>query len=300
VKIPKSSIPSNADLMKVTLVYPFSDFVNSTSWSYSNLLLPQIYDTGFDSAGHISRITNAAPYGTTAEVDVGKPLTKFRGTPAVRVLKEGSTPSMPFELVVQYYERSPWSWVTRLSTSNDSLRARLTVPADATPGVYGGFIAVSENAEVTVIPTSVVVPIVAGGTYQASVSGNTPYSNFDVYGAFNWDWRYEAGDWRTFAIIVPPGVSGLKVHLSWADSQTLIQEHLTGPLGFLVASSEYPTSLYEGSGKFRWYTNTGGPAEDISASAIQPGVYFLVLHNVLFGGSLADYPENYTLNVEMT
>jgi hypothetical protein len=286
--------------MKVTLVYHFSDFVNATDWSYRNLLLPQIYDTRFDSAGHVSRITNAAPYGTTAELDVGKPLTKFRGTPAVRVVKQGSTSSIAFELVVQYYERSSWSWITQLSTSNDSLTATLTVPAGAAPGVYGGFVAVSENAEVTVIPISVVVPIVAGGRYQSSVSQNTPYSNFNVYGAFNWEWRYEAGDWRTFAIIVPAGVSGVKVQLSWSDSQTLIQEHLTGPLGFLVASSEYPTSLYDGSGKFRWYTNTGGPAEDMSASAVQPGVYFLVLHNVLFGGSFAGYPENYTLNVEMT
>jgi subtilisin family serine protease len=300
VQIPKSSIPANADLMKVTLVYHFSDFVNATSWSYSNLLLPQIYDTRFDSAGHISRLTNAALAGTTAELVVGKPLTKFRGTPAVRVVKQGTTPLIIFQLVVQYYQRSSWNWITRLSTSNRSLTVTLTVPAGATPGVYGGFIAVSENAEVTVIPTSVFVPIVAGGTYQSSASQNMPYTNFDVYGAFNWEWRYEAGDWRTFAIIVPPGVSVVKVHLSWSDSQTLIEEHLTGPLGFLVASSEYPTSLYDGNGKFRWYTNTGGPAEDISASAVQPGLYFLVLHNVLFGGSLAGYPENYTLNVEMT
>jgi hypothetical protein len=146
---------------------------------------------------------------------------------------------------------------------------------------------------------SVVVPIVVGGTYKLTSPENTPYTNFEVYGAFDWSWRYEAGDWRTFAIIVPTGVNQLKIHISWSDPQTLIQEHLTGPFGFLVASSEYPTSIYLGSGKFRWYTNTGGPAEDISASAVQSGVYLLVLHNVLFGGSFASYPESYTLSVEM-
>jgi hypothetical protein len=143
------------------------------------------------------------------------------------------------------------------------------------------------------------VPIVAGGTYQSASLENTPYTNFEVYGAFDWSWRYEAGDWRTFAIIVPAGVTSLKIDVSWADRQTLIEEHLTGPLGFLVASSEYPTSLYVGSGIFHWRTDTGGPAEAISVSSVQPGVYFLVLHNVLFGGSFASYPENYTLNVEM-
>ena len=74
---------------------------------------------------------------------------------------------------------------------------------------------------------------------------------------------------------------------------------MIGPLGFLLASSEYPTSVYAGSGKFKDVTNTGGPAEDISASNIQPGVYFIVLHNVLMGGSFESYPENYTLSVEM-
>ena len=304
VEIPKSSIPINADLMKVTLIFHFSDFANESSWTYRNLLLAQIYDTHLDSAGDIRRLTNGAPYSTTSELLVGKPLTKFQGIPEVRVVKEGNTgaasPEIPFELVFRYYTRSKWNWITQLSTSNGTLTATLKVPTDATPGVYGGFIAVSANGSETLIPVSVVVPIVAGGTYQLTSPENTPYTNFEVYGAFDWSWRYEAGDWRTFALIVPAGVSEVKVHLAWTDPQTLIQEHLTGPLGFLLASSEYPTSDYVGSGKFYDSTNTGGPAEEISAANIQSGVYFIVLHNVLLGGSFASYPENYTLNIEMS
>ncbi len=103
VQIPKSTIPTNADLMKVTLVYHFSDFVNATSWNYNNLLLAQIYDTNFDSAGHISRLTNGAPYSTTSELIVGRPLTKFLGTPAVRIVKQGPAKKIGFELVFRYY-----------------------------------------------------------------------------------------------------------------------------------------------------------------------------------------------------
>lgn len=303
-EIPKSSIPTDTALMKVTLVFHFSDFVNASSWNYRNLLLAQIYDTKFDSAGDISRITNGAPYSTTSELVVGNPLAKFQGVPEVRVVKEGNTGNasaeIPFELVIRYYKRSTWDWITNLAASNDSLTATLSVPANAAPGVYGGFIAVSSNGSESLVPVSVVVPIVEGGTYRLSSPENTPYTNFEVYGAFDWSWRYEAGDWRTFAVIVPAGVSQLKVNLSWTDPQTLIQEHITGPEGFLVASSEYPTSIYVGNGKFKNITNTGGPAEDLSASNVQPGVYFVVLHNVLFGGTFAGYPENYTLNVEMT
>jgi hypothetical protein len=286
--------------MKVTLVYHFSDFVNASSWNYRNLLFAQIYDTQFDAAGHIRRITNGAAYSTTSELDVGNPLTRFMGVPSVRVVKQGSTANIPFELVIRYYQRSPWSWISNLSASQNLLTATLTVPQGTGPGVYGGYIAVSENSTETLIPISVIVPITATGTYQLTTPENTPYTNFEVYGAFDWSWRYEAGDWRTFAIIVPPGISEVKVHLSWIDNQTVIEEHLTDPLGFIAASTEYPTTIYTGNaGIFKDVTNTGGPAENIAASQLEPGVYFLVLHNVLLGGSFTNYPENFTLNIEM-
>ena len=300
VPIPKSTIPTNADLMKVTLVFHFSDFVNQSSWDYRNLLLAQIYDTHFDAVGDISRITNGAPYSTTSELVVSEPLTKFLGVPAVRVVKQGPTAEIPYELVFRYYSKTPWNWITQLTPSVHTVQATLSIPAGTAPGVYGGFVSVSDDGSETVVPVSVVVPMVAGGTYRYSSPETSPYTNFEVYGAFDWSWRYEAGDWRTFAIMVPAGAKQLDVRLSWSDRQTLIQEHLTGPLGFLVASTEYPNSLYQGSGKYIWYTPTGNTTYDINASGIQPGIYFLVLHNVLLGGSFEAYPETYTLNVEMS
>ena len=300
IPIPKDSIPANADLMKVTLVYHFSDFVNQTTWDKRNLLIAQIYDTKFDAEGHVSRITNGAPYSTTSELVVGRPQSKFQGTPAVRIVKQGPQAVIPFELVFRYYQRSHWDWVSQLSATQNSLAATVSVPSSASPGVYGGFIAVTDNGTESLIPVSIVVPIMSRGTYGEQSSAATPYDNFAVYGAFDWSWRYEAGDWRTYVLIVPPGVHGVKVTVSWSDSQTDIQEHLTGPEGFVLASSEYPSSSYVSSGKFNWSTSTGGPAEAISASNISPGVYLLVLHNTLFGGSFLNYPENYTLNVEMT
>jgi hypothetical protein len=65
-----------------------------------------------------------------------------------------------------------------------------------------------------------------------------------------------------------------------------------------VASSEYPTSKYVGSGKFYWSTTTGRSQEDISAEDLASGTYMLVLHNTLFGAdSFGTYPENFTVDV---
>jgi hypothetical protein len=177
------------------------------------------------------------------------------------------------------------------------LTASLNVPGSTAPGVYGGYIAVDDRGLQSLIPVSVVVPIVAPGDYSQD-SGKTPYDNYAVFGAFDWGWRYEAGDWRTFALVVPEGVRHVSLSLEWSDNNTNIQVHLTSSLGYLVASSDYPNSKYLGNGQFYWSTTTGGPEEDLSAHDLVPGTYLIVLHNTLFGAdSFAAYPETYTLTV---
>jgi len=295
--LPKSEIPLNTDLIAITLVYHFSDFVNASDWDVKNLLVAQLYDIG--SNGSLRRINNGAPEGTTSELTVSRPLEKFVGIPRVRVLRtDGSSGSIPFELVVRYYRRASWTWISNLEVTRKALTASLSVPRSAAPGVYVGIIAVKDASSQSLIAVSVLVPIVAPGNYQPALIG-TPYENYAVFGAFDWGWRYEAGDWRTFALVVPEGVHQVNLNLKWSDNSTNIQVHLTSPLGYLVASSEYPTSKYVGDGKFNWSTTTGGPEEDISAKDLAPGTYLLVLHDTLFGAdSFSSYPETYTVTVE--
>jgi hypothetical protein len=303
VTLPKDQFPSNTDMMKVTLVYHFSDFVNATAWSAKDTLIASLYDTNFDSTGDVRRITNAAPSSTTSELVVGRPLEKFQGIPKVRILLQQSgnvSSNIPFELVLRFYQRVQWPWISQLTVAGNKIVATMTVPNGTEPGAYSGTIMVSVNQTETLVPVSVLVPIVTPGTYGGGIVQN-PYEDYAVFGAFDWSWRYEAGDWRTFAIVVPTTASSMTVTLSWSDNATNIQPNLTGPLGYLVASSEYPTSVYQGNGKFAWSTTTGGPSTAISAQNVAPGIYLLVLHNTLFGGSsFNEYPENFTINIEFS
>lgn len=297
VTLPKAEIPEGTDLMKVTLVYHFSDFVNASTWGVKDLLIAQLYDVG--SNGSLRRINNGAPVGTTSELTVSRPLDKFEGVPRVRILLQtsGGSGPVPFELVVRYYRRASWNWITSIEVNGNMLTASLYVPGSAAPGVYGGYIAVDDRGLHSLIPVSVMVPIVAPGDYGQG-SSKTPYDNYAVFGAFDWGWRYEAGDWRTFALVVPEGVHQVSLSLKWSDNNTNIQAHLTSPLGYLVASSDYPNSKYLGNGQFYWSTTTGGPEEVLSVHDLVPGTYLLVLHNTLFGAdSFAAYPESYTLTV---
>ena len=297
IPLPRTDIPTSTDLMKITLVYHFSDFANSTTWSYKNILTAQLYDVSAN--GSVRRINNAAPQSTTTELTVSRPLDKILGIPEVRVLEQtkGGMNKVPFALIIRYFARVSWSWITNLAVDGGILTATLSIPNSTAPGVYGGFISITDQDSQSLIPVSACVPIVAPGQYRADHSP-TPYQNYAVYGAFDWGWRYEAGDWRTFALVVPEGVHKVNLGIKWSDTNTDIQAHLTSPLGYLVASSEFPTTKYVGSGKFHWSTSTGGPEEDISAADLAPGIYMLVLHNTLFGArSLATYPENFIIDV---
>jgi subtilisin family serine protease len=296
--IPKSDIPAETALMKVTLILHFKDFANITTFDVKNFLVAQLYD--MDSDGSLSRITNGAPESTTSELVVSKPLDKFPGIIRARLLLTQGNGTIPFELAVRYYRRASWNWITKLNINERTLTVTLQVPNSTSPGVYAGFISVKDGGWESVVPVSVMVPILAAGKYQETALGS-PYDNYAVYGAFDWSWRYESGDWRTFALIVPEGTQKISLNVSWLDSRTDIQIHLTNPLGYLVASSEYPKTSYLGSGKFNWSTSTGGPREILFVGDITPGVYLVVLHNTLFGASsFAVYPESFTLDVSFS
>ena len=293
--LPKSDIPADTDLMKVTLILHFKDFANVTTFDVKNFLVAQLYNLNSD--GSLSRITNGAPESTTSELVVSKPFDKFPGIMRARLLLTHGNGTIPFELAVRYYRRSSWNWITNLNINGQTLTATLQVPNSTSPGVYAGFIIVKDGGWESVVPVSVMVPILAAGNYQETALG-PPYDNYAVYGAFDWSWRYEAGDWRTYALIIPEGVQKVSINVSWLDSRTDIQVHLTDPLGYLLASSEYPKTSYLGSGKFSWSTSTNGPREILFADGITPGLYLIVLHNTLFGASsFAVYPESFTLNV---
>ncbi len=292
--ISKDVIPAGTDLMKVTLLYRFSNFVNASTYDINDLLYAQLYNQAHD--GSLQRISNGAPESTTSELVVGRPLDKFTGTPKVRILFQGNG-TVPFDISVRFYRRAPWNWITNLSVREGKLNASITVPKSTAPGVYGGFILVADGNSESLVPVSVVVPIVASGFYQAAAAAGTPYDNYEVYGAFDWGARYESGDWRTFAVVVPSGVSEIDVSVSWSDTDTDIQAHMTAPTGYLIASSEYPTTLNLGNGKFQWSTSTGGPEEDIAAGSIGPGIYLLVLHDTLYGANSFNYRESFALDV---
>lgn len=222
---------------------------------------------------------------------------------------------MPFKLYIRFYKRIPWSWVTLSSTSftvpsNDYavFNATLTVPSDASQGVYEGQIIVNIDARKLAVSVSVNVPtVVPTGQLVYNVEKSEydgPYNPFAVEGYFDWNWRYEAGDWGNWLFdISDPSTIAAFVYADWEGNMTDIDMFGIHPLGLILdGTGEYWMS----DGVFQWNTRTGsteeyvflysGPLPDTSSISI-PDLYTVLLHNVFFNGTV--FPENLSCSVKM-
>ena len=216
--------------------------------------------------------------------------------------------STTLQVRVTYYKRADWPWLTR-STSSMTIakqsvaqfNATLSIPADTHPGAYEGVIELNIGGKETIIP---VITQVAANTGTFLFGGpdepGLPYDNAHMFGGFNWNWRYESGDWRLFFTDIPQGsaASGkaMVVDTQWGAPATDIDTWMFGPLQdeFEQQHPEifgpYGMGLSAGSqdrhirnGRFAWETNTV-TSHELVAAPLQDGLNMIVLHNVLNSG----------------
>ena len=141
---------------------------------------------------------------------------------------------------------------------------------------------------------------------KRSPSPDTPFENARLDGSFNWRWRYESGDWRTFYFNVPEGSEGensrLVVDTSWNSLHTDVDSWVYGAAtdAFSSAAPEFfgPAGMeatggsadtYISDGRFRRETTTGYQRE-VVGTEVREGLGMLVLHNVLYGGDQFSEP----------
>jgi hypothetical protein len=241
--------------------------------------------------------------------------------------KDAGIPVTDFEVQIDWYENSDWSWVTTPASAAGSFQASIDVPADAPYGMYAGAIVLTSGAESMVVPISVAVaataaqdgtgkiagPMSFGGADVALAQQDLLYNNGSVFGANDWTWRAESGDWRFFYFDVPaaPPVGSLFLaQTAWdgtapyTDIDTLIMgrsENSFQVLGDTVFGGPYiidtvggSPNTHIGSGTWLFDTATGG-AEDFVAAPVQEGLHALALHQVGWQGDAFHTPFSVTL-----
>jgi len=306
-------IPAGADLMVVRSVMPYDFFDPDGNFARDNrthIVVLDWVDANGDTVidQNETRVFNwGADAGTTSEARVGMPAGRFAGVPVMwlsQVPFAGVFVPMEFVIQVEFYDRVAWPWITTpatfATTSPAVWTATLAVPANADPGLYEGQILVTPTGGNTnAIPVSVIVPrVIDASTISASLTspGSTQiYDSSSVNGYFDWSWRYEAGDWKEWFIdVVDPNVVSMLVNVAWTGSRTDVDVFSILPNGMFGDSSESP---HLGSGTFLWDTRTGTTADWVQINtwsgldAPAPGLYTILLHNVLLEGLGTAVPE---------
>jgi hypothetical protein len=340
---------SDSDLAQINVYYPYNimdpqgrngDYstlffmgVETSYWidyNYDGLLLPS----------ETARIQYDIREGNAFHVQIGEPeeafqlakqvaldyLEKYYGINAsdapsmpvldIRIFSNAyygtSTPKiLPLKTVMTKYKEEVWSWVT-VTGSNGLYQVNVTVPENTKPGVYEGYLKVTDGTYTTYMPISVSVPFIVEPGKPSLVAGhgaNTLYENYVFHGALDQGWRPEVGDWRVYPVLldnIQGNIVALKVRVMWSDSASSFDLALNGP-GFNfwgVGSSDYVAwvdaatvgakisgvSRYVGvNGVYTYFDWPTQRASEILAPVTTPlfdsdsSVYWLVVHQVFQG-----------------
>jgi hypothetical protein len=335
-----ATVPKDSDLMILNLSFSFSNFMNKTEKMYAgdtkiaSLYLYDWKDKNGDesvSSDELSMVNRGGTWGTVQELRVSEPASKFEGQPLVGVYpvptrysywvgetKKNST-EMNYLLSASYYKKEAWqeiwldsSMVHVKPRSTANILATVSVPENARPGIYQGFLTFSaENHTVNAPVSYAAVSPVSKKDTLAIIPGNQNseilYGNGYVKGAFDMVNRYNAGDWRQYYFdIRDPTINAASIDISWERPDTNFSVFVIDQQGRLVQTNMPPgvfghlldwptsdwlgTSLFSEGGGFYPVKNKDQTSTVLYAPINQTGTYSLLLHSTLFGGPQATEP----------
>jgi len=319
-----TDISNETELMVVSLTVPYEYFDQDGDYMWDRRWGLCVLDWVDDGDGEIGinevyLLNYGYVTGTSNEARVGFPRSKIKGQPVIFVYqRELLLDPVPFNVYIKYYERSNWTWVTTPATvdiaenSSETFVANITVPADAPQGAYQGQIKIDVAGSYNrtlMVPVSLQVPAVLPAddlvydiTPPSTVELYDPYS---VNGYFDWRWRYEAGDWKQWLFTIQdPSVVAAFVSCNWTGEMTDIDMFGIDPMGVIIdgAMSPYYYDPTISLSVFGWWTRTGTTEEFVllptsPLGKTLPGLYTVLLHNVLFNGT--EFPEVISGKVEL-
>ncbi|HSL32745.1 MAG TPA: S8 family serine peptidase [Candidatus Limnocylindrales bacterium] len=236
-------------------------------------------------------------------------------------------PVTHFSITVDFYDNVDWGWVSTPASASGSFDATIEVPDGTPAGMYQGAVVASRDGHDIAIPVSVTVATEApqdaegnftgsmtfGGADVAADQANLPYNNGAVFGATDWNWRAESGDWRFFYYDVanePTSGSLFLVETTWQDEapytdlDTLIfgrsENHYQlmddGAFGapYILDTVGGSPNTNLGGGVWAFDTASGG-AQDIVTGPAQEGLHAIALHQVGWNGSAFSVPFETTV-----
>ena len=233
----------------------------------------------------------------------------------------GQTLELPIEFELRKIHRLPFTWIELSESSvtvteeGTTVDVTVTVPPGTEPGVYEAYIIIEYDGKTTLVPVSIPVAAVvdeaSGVEVLSSTTEQSYYKNYQFEGQFDWSWRYESGDWRTFPVIVEdPSIIGFIVKVEWEGFNSSVDVGFAS-LGVPFLAGD-PQEFYYGSviaGKLTlplyrsgWFPHYDYPAPQVATifAPVYPFAsgmpHWVVLHNTLIDAS-ESYPEPFTVKL---
>ncbi|MCD6445891.1 S8 family serine peptidase [Candidatus Bathyarchaeota archaeon] len=178
----------------------------------------------------------------------------------------------PVDVKITFYKFVNWNWVSTKFYGN-RLFTTISVPENAAPGSYSGFLKITCAGERINVPIVVTVPAKLGQTFvlEANVV-NEPRS-------------YSSGDWFYIPVQVYT-IGHIMLTVKWAYPDADFDVYLIDPNGNVKALSQAPDVPY-GDGRY-WYTTTGTTMEMLSTFCTHPGYWYIGIHAIYFGNIFAE------------
>ncbi|MEM3371963.1 MAG: S8 family serine peptidase [Candidatus Korarchaeum sp.] len=268
--------------------------------------------------GELQRMNYAVNTGTTNEVLVSDPGTVARaGSYLVVGVLNFFPRNIDLSVRVSRFALATDTAATFTPASGslnegESVTVTGRLKASTINGVNEGLIEVNFGDFTKVIPYSYVVysPLTASVALTPGASETRLYDPGAVRGLFDWDWRYEAGDWRVYYVSVSdPKATALEVTFRWQKPKSNLYVMVLGPDGQFAGynfGQGVGQHWWIGGGVFVW-ENVGSVNDKVAknfaavdyvlwggeyANKIElngPGVYTIYVHNVLYD----NYPSTF-------
>jgi len=288
----------------VRIVYNTSDwydaYLTGSGVSYTAAWL--INDTNADGnvtrdeVKLINRFTGVGPIFT---VEIGYPW-QFEEDIGIGVFGYfTSMTTIKFTILYYDYTDMPGVTVTPPPGDHGNMTVQLNVPKDALPGLYWGYINVTNDDNVSIrIPFvyHVVANVNVGETVTYMndfTSDNSTCPQYHWIQGYDILWREEVGEWRTFYFVTNESAF-VSVTVEWNDPLSDAYVHVLDAEKGYVIFEELPDYLYAGQFEDRDpYGNSTSVMFPVAANRL----YAVVVRAPVLGGSI--YPVNFKISFDV-
>src|SRR5439155_16212801 len=242
--------------------YATGDFTFNTALAPGDLVEitylwdhPGIYD-GFSER---NRMTVAVFGGNSNSVheSFGLLPTKIHNGLVLNI-RSGAAAAIPATLIVEFYQKADWTWLTESAGSLNIAAAggsapftvTATVPAGTQPGLYEGAVYLTDLGVTTTIPVVINVPVTG---FPVSLGGNVPqtslYDNNGVIQGAVSGWR-QIGDsryvWADLTVAAAPGrrmIYNAILQGARSDPDMIVYSCIPDPDGFTADATYGPCRM---------------------------------------------------------